>query len=253
MADNAPLGNDERERLKAQTAEIATLAGGLAHEIKNPLSTISLNLELMAEELDDAPELSQRDRRILQKINTLQRECRNLNQILEAFLQFARVGEFQAKPRDLNALVREFISFYQPQAQDHGIEISPHLAADLPLVEVDDSLVRQVLLNLVLNAQQAMPEGGLLELQTYPGPSGVCLELIDNGCGMDERTRSRMFQAFFSTRASGSGLGLPTVKKIIEAHRGQITCESEPGRGTRFTITLPIAPEPSEGNDEAEH
>ncbi len=249
MADDAPLGNEERERLKAQTAEIAALAGGLAHEIKNPLSTISLNLELLAEELDDAPEMSQRDRRFLQKINTLQRECRNLNQILEAFLQFARLGELKCQPRDLNALVREFIAFYQPQAEDHGIEISPHLAADLPLVDVDESLIRQVLLNLALNAQQAMPEGGLLELQTYQGPGGVSLELIDNGLGMEERTRSRMFQAFFSTRTNGSGLGLPTVKKIVEAHHGQITCDSEPGRGTRFVISLPVAREISQGEE----
>ncbi len=241
MADDAPLGNEERERLRAQTVEIAALAGGLAHEIKNPLSTINLNLELMAEELDESPESSPRDRRFLQKINTLQRECRNLQQILEAFLQFARLGEWKCAPRDINDLVREFITFYQPQAEDHGIEISPHLAADLPLVDVDESLIRQVLLNLALNAQQAMPEGGLLELQTYLGPEGVCLEFIDNGSGMDERTRSRMFEAFYSTRTSGSGLGLPTVKKIIEAHRGQIACESEIGRGTRFTITLPPA------------
>jgi signal transduction histidine kinase len=197
----------------------------------------------MAEELDESPESSPRDRRFLQKINTLQRECRNLNQSLEAFLQFARLGELQPECRDLNEMVSEFIAFYQPQAEDHGIEISPHLAMDLPLVEADASLMRQVLLNLALNAQQAMPEGGLLELQTYAGPGGVNLEFIDNGLGMDERTRSRMFQAFYSTRSNGSGLGLPTVKKIVEAHRGKITCESEPGRGTRFTITLPPAPE----------
>lgn len=245
MAETPPLSNEERQRLQAQTAEIAELAGKLAHEIKNPLSTISLNLELMAEELDNAPESTSRDRRFLQKINTLQRECRLLNEILEAFLQFARLGELKCTPHDLNALVRDFIDFYEPQARDHGIEISPHLATDLPPVELDESLMRQVLLNLALNAQQAMPEGGLLELQTYRGPQAVCLELIDNGCGMDERTRSRMFQAFFSTRNGGSGLGLPTVKKIVEAHHGQITCESEPGRGTRFKITLPPAGEPT--------
>ncbi len=180
----------------------------------------------------------------MQKINTLQRECRNLNQILEAFLQFARLGELQCEPRDLNELVREFITFYQPQAEDHGIEISPHLASDLPFVEVDESLMRQVLLNLALNAQQAMPEGGLLELQTYRGLPRSLLGVHRQWCGMDERTRSRMFQAFFSTRSNGSGLGLPTVKKIVEAHRGKITCESEHGRGTRFkTITLPPAAE----------
>lgn len=249
MADNPPpLSHEERQRLQAQTAEIAELAGGLAHEIKNPLSTISLNLELLAEELDESPEQTPRDRRFLQKINTLQRECRQLNQILEAFLQFARMGELELEPCDLNALVREFIAFYQPQAEDHGIEISPHLATDLPAVELDESLFRQVLLNLALNSQQAMPEGGLLELQTYQNSEGVCLELIDTGAGMDERTRSRMFQAFFSTRSTGSGLGLPTVKKIVEAHKGRITCESEPGRGTRFKITLP----PAESESEAE-
>ncbi len=86
-----------------------------------------------------------------------------------------------------------------------------------------------------------MPDGGLLELQTSRSGDNVCLAIIDNGVGMDERTRSRMFQTFFSTRSAGSGLGLPTVRKIVEAHRGVIDCESEPGQGTRFSILLPIA------------
>lgn len=96
-------------------------------------------------------------------------------------------------------------------------------------------------MNLALNAQQAMPNGGLLELQTYFRDGRVHLDLIDNGSGMDERTREKMFQAFFSTRAAGSGLGLPTARKIIEAHGGTISCESEPDRGTRFTVSLPPA------------
>ena len=86
-----------------------------------------------------------------------------------------------------------------------------------------------------------MPDGGLLEIQTYERDGRVCLDIIDNGIGMDERTRSRMFKAFFSTRSGGSGLGLPTVRKIIEAHHGTIECESEPGQGTRFSISLPNA------------
>ena len=135
----------------------------------------------------------------------------------------------------------EFIEFFRPTAAGQNIEISPHLATNLAPVRLDRVLFRQVLLNLAINAQQAMPQGGLLELQTSMSAGQVCLDLIDNGCGMDERTMSKMFQVFFSTKQKGSGLGLPTVRKIIEAHGGQITCQSAVGKGTRFTILLPAA------------
>jgi two-component system, NtrC family, sensor histidine kinase HydH len=233
------LGDQERKKLREQYEEVAALAGGLAHEVRNPLSTIGMLLELMGEDL--APAQSPRDRRLLTKVQTVQRECRRLEDILNAFLQFARAGELELADADLNELVREFIDFYKPEAREHSIEISPHLASDLPMVRVDRSLVRQMLINLALNAQQAMPAGGLLELQTQFGDGQVQLAIIDNGVGMDEATRSKMFQAFFSTRTGGSGLGLPTVRKIVEAHKGSISCESEPGRGTRFLITLPPA------------
>ncbi len=233
--------DDEREQNphRALYEEIATLAGGLAHEIRNPLSTISMNLELVIEELQESDE--PRDLRLLRKMQSIQRECRRLEDILQAFLQFLKAGELEPKHCDLNRLVEEFIEFYRPKAAERHIEISPHLAADLPPVNVDEALLRQALLNLALNAQEAMPHGGLLELQTYLRDGRVHLAMIDNGRGMDEATRRRMFEAFYSTRPGGSGLGLPTVRKIIEAHHGTITCESEPGRGTRFTIALPPA------------
>lgn len=230
---------DERRRLLAEYAEIATLAGGLAHEIRNPLSTISMNVDLMAESLEGAE--TPRERRLQRQVEIVKRECSHLEDVLGAFLQFARVGELECEQSCLNELVREFIEFYRPQAAEKRIDISPHLDADLPLVNIDRALIRQVLMNLALNAQQAMPEGGTLELQTYSGNGRVCLEIIDTGCGMDERTRERMFQTFFSTKTGGSGLGLPTVRKIVEAHGGAIECQSALGRGTRFTIMLPAA------------
>lgn len=220
-------------------AEIAVLAGGLAHEIKNPLSTIGLNLELMAEELD--PPESPREHRVLKKVRNVQRECDRLREILEAFLQFAKAGEPDFEVSDLNEVVGEFLDFYRPTAAAAGIDVSPHLAADLPAVRLDRGLARQALLNLALNAQQAMPEGGLLEIQTTAADGRVELRVIDNGCGMDEATIERMWQAFFSRRPGGSGLGLPTVRKIVEAHGGTIACESALGQGTRFTIALPAA------------
>ena len=237
VAAKSELENDERQRLLDQYAEIAKLAGGLAHEIKNPLSIIGMNLALMAENLD--VENSLRDRRLLAQIETVQRECRQLDSILNAFLQFVRAGELELDEADLNDVVNDFIGFYLPQAREYGIEISPHLAADLPRVRLDKSLMRQVLTNLTLNAQQAMPHGGLLELQTCFRDGLVHLDLIDNGIGMNDATKDKMFQAFYSTKAAGSGLGLPTVRKIVDAHQGHITCESEPGRGTHFTISLP--------------
>jgi len=239
MSAGSSLDEQERQRYQAQYAEIASLAGGLAHEIKNPLSTIGMNLELLVEDLAEGE--SPRDRRMLGKIQSIQKECLHLEDILNAFLQFARVGELDLVEADLNAIVREFIEFYQPQAADQRIEISPHLASDLPPVPLDRSLIRQVLMNLTLNAQQAMPDGGVLEIQTYLRDDRVHLDLIDSGIGMDDRTRSKMFQTFFSSRPGGSGLGLPTVQKIVEAHAATIDCESEPGRGTQFSISFPTS------------
>ena len=225
--------------LRRQYEEVAALAGGLAHEIRNPLSTMGMLLELMAEDFQ-TPE-TPRDRRVLAQVKTLQRECRHLEAILNDFLQFARVGEIELVESDVNQLVRDFVESYKHQARDHGIEISPHLASDLPLIRADRSLFRQMLLNLALNAQQAMPEGGIMELQTQFDEGAIQLALIDNGVGMDETTQAKLFDVFFSTKVGGSGLGLPTVRKIVEAHQGRIVCQSEPGRGTRFVISLPPA------------
>ena len=236
---SVPLDDQERQRLTAAYAELCTLAGGLAHEVRNPLSTISLNLELLIEDIEasQTPE----NRRMLMKVQTVQRECKHLQNILDAFLEFVRVGELKLAPCDLNQLVRDFIEFYQPQADEQKIELSPHLASDLPTVNLDSALMRQVLMNLTLNAQQAMPDGGLLELQTYLRDGRVQLDFIDNGAGIAAATRARVFEPFYSTRRGGTGLGLPTVRRIIEAHHGTIACESEVDRGTRFTISLPVA------------
>lgn len=231
------MEDQERQRLLSQYAEIAQLAGGLAHEIRNPLGTMKLTLELLVEDVQDSEAV--RDRRMLTKLRKVQAECEHLNDILDAFLQFSRAGELQLVDSDLNGVVREFIDFYRPTAAEYKVDISPHLESDLPLVRLDGSLMKQVLQNLAQNAIQAMPSGGLLELQTYQRDGRVRLEFIDTGHGMDEKTRSKLFQVFFSTKPTGSGLGLPTVRKIVEAHNGTISCESALGKGTRFSIALP--------------
>ncbi len=229
---------DVARRLRAQYAEISQLAGGLAHEIRNPLSTLQLNLQLLAEDLQD-PE-SPRERRALQRVERLHHEVERLHNILENFLRFARIQDLHLQPADLNEIVEELRDFYEPHAATKGIVIRTQLAADLPTVALEADLFKQALLNLILNAEHAMPSGGELILTTRREGDSVALDVTDTGIGMTDEVRSRIFDAFFSTRAGGSGLGLPTTRKIVEGHGGSIHVQSEPGKGSRFTIRLPL-------------
>ena len=238
MSPSAESARELNQKLVDQYTEIARLAGGLAHEIKNPLSTIRLNMELLAEDFGDSD--NPRDRRALAKVKVVQKECQRLQELLDNFLDFAKVRSLKIEPTNLNQQVREVLDFFRPEARNAGIEVVAYLTSDLPTVLLDRESFRGALLNLVLNARQAMPDGGQLVVRTSVTGDGVALDLIDNGCGMDESTRAHVFEAFFSTKKGGSGLGLPTARKIIEAHGGRVRVQSEPGRGTQFTISLPV-------------
>ncbi|HVX09761.1 MAG TPA: ATP-binding protein [Pirellulales bacterium] len=249
MADLDLPPADVNQRLIEQYTEIARLVGGLAHEIKNPLSTIRLNMELLAEDFqaDESP----RTRRALAKILIVQQECQRLQDLLDDFLNFAKLRELKFEPCDLNDLVRQVLEFYRPTAAEANIELLPYLRSDLPSVLLDREVFRGALFNLILNAQQAMPDGGQLVVATEVTARGVALHLIDTGCGMDDKTLARIFEAFYSTKPGGSGLGLPTVRKIIEAHNGHIFVQSKLGRGTHFTIELPVPARLAEQEDDA--
>lgn len=223
--------------LLEQYTEIALLAGGLAHEIKNPLSTIRLNLELLAEDLDswDAPQ----GRRALKKLETMQRECGRLEEFLNNFLLFARAHKLELTTGDLNKEIHSIVDFNRSKWKEKNIEVIEYLDVNLPSVLFDSQSLHCALLNLFLNAEQAMPEGGTLVVRTRTIGDQVGVDLIDSGHGMDEETRKNIFSAFYSTKRGGSGLGLPTTRKIIEAHGGKIVVLSEPGKGTQFTITFP--------------
>ncbi len=232
-----PPPDELSRRLYEQYTEIAALAGGLAHEIKNPLSTIRLNMELLAEDFSEAA--TPRERRALAKIQMVERECQRLQDILDEFLNFARVRNLKMVATDLNREIDRILEFYQPQAAAARIEIVRYADPNLPMVLLDVELFRSAFMNLVLNAQQAMPDGGQLVIRTSSDPTRVLLDLIDTGQGMDDKTQAQIFQAFYSTKSGGSGLGLPTARKIVEGHGGRIRVQSEPGRGTQMTIELP--------------
>ncbi len=223
---------------RSQYTEIAQLAGGLAHEIRNPLSTLQLNLQLLAEDLQN-PETT-RERRALVRVERLHHEVQRLHGILENFLRFARIQDLDLRAADLNEVVEEIRDFYEPLASTKSIVIRTQLAPDLPMVELEPDLFKQALFNLVLNAEHAMPSGGELILTTRRDGDHVVLDVTDTGIGMNDEVRSRIFEAFYSTRPAGSGLGLPTTRKIVDGHGGTIRVQSEPGKGSRFSIRLPV-------------
>jgi signal transduction histidine kinase len=229
--------SDPYERLLAQYTEMARLAGALAHEIKNPLSTIRLNMELLAEDLEEIDSPAQR--RSLKRIDAMKREVQRLQDLLEDFLNFAKVRQLHLQPTDLNAEILEALDFFAPEAAAAGIDIVKYLDPDLPRVLLDAESFRAALVNLLLNAKQAMLDGGQLVVRTTAAGDKAVVHLIDTGCGIDEQTAAHMFEAFFSTKPGGSGLGLPTTTKIIEAHGGRIHVQSEVGHGTQFTLELP--------------
>ncbi len=226
--------------LAEQYTEIARLAGGLAHEIKNPLSTIRLNMELLEEDLEEVD--TPQGRRALKKVGLVQKECRRLEELLNDFLNFARAHRLELQPSDVNREIKDVLDFFRPKAEASNIEIVEYLASNLPTVSLDRRSFHRAMLNLVINAQQAMPEGGQLVVRTRPIGSDVAIDLIDTGRGMDANTVEHLFETFYSTKRGGSGLGLPTTRKIIDAHGGRMTVQSEPNCGTQFTITLPSLP-----------
>lgn len=226
------------QRLMEQYTEIARLAGALAHEIKNPLSTIRLNLQLLAEDIEVEP--SPHQHRSLRRVATMQSECKRLQGLLDDFLNFAKVRRLTLKPTDLNRELDNLLDFFAPEAEAAGVTVRRYFDRELPMVLLDRDSFRAAVLNLLINAKQAMEQGGVLTVATAAEGEWVLLHLIDTGCGMDDQTAARMFETFFSTKPGGSGLGLPTTSKIIEAHGGAIRVETEEGRGTHFTVSLPV-------------
>jgi signal transduction histidine kinase len=238
MSKNQPITGDSLDQLRAQYAELAALAGSLAHEIKNPLSVIRMNMDLLAEDL--AEPQSPRERRALGKIEMVGRQCERLENLLNDFLRFSKVGRLDLHLGNLNDNVERVLDLFSAQAASSGVEIVRYLDHDLPSILLNGETLQAALVNLVKNSLEAMEEGGQLIARTRLTRHGVALDLIDTGIGMDERTALNMFEPFYSTKSGGSGLGLPTARRIIEAHGGRIGVHSEVGRGTQFTLEFPM-------------
>ena len=221
-------------------SHVITLTAGLAHEIKNPLSTITLNLQLLQEDWQ-APQ-TPREHRTLKRLNTLERETSRLSRLLDDFLRYARTQRIEPVDCDLNRVVREVLDFIAPQAAQQGIDVHTHLDPALPTVQADPERIKQAVLNLVLNARDAMPEGGELIVATAPDGDRVQIDITDTGIGVPDHHLGKLFRVYFSTKQGGSGLGLATTRRILELHGGTIDVESEVNQGTHFTVRIPVEP-----------
>ena len=230
--------------------ELAQLVGELAHEIKNPLSTVKVNLQLAKEALDGV-DLTEPSRVLWEqcrhslagasrKIAVVQKEADRLEQILDGFLRYVRRPDLQLVTVDLNELVSDMIDFYSPQAFSHALTVRQSFSDRPLLCRADPGALKQVLLNLFINSQQAMDKGGELMIRTARRAERAVIHVSDTGQGIPPERLPTIFQPYCSSRSGGTGLGLATAKKIIEAHGGAISVHSEVGKGTSFTIELPV-------------
>ncbi len=230
----------QKDKMAQSSPPLSTLAAGLAHELRTPLSTISLNLQLLQEELQTF--LNGEVEKPLNRISILQKEIQRLEEVLSDFLRFAKGGGLELTEQDTNQVVDEVIDFIAPEAKRNNVEVIRNYTSDLPAIKLDTGLIKQAILNLIINAQQAMPGGGKLSVSTSLKDGHIQVEVTDTGVGIPDANLDKIFQAYYSTKKKGTGLGLPTAKRIVEEHGGNIYVESQEGKGSSFTIQLPLNP-----------
>ena len=236
----------EDEKLRAERlAVVGAMSAKLAHEIRNPLSSITLNIDLVRDEIaaltQDRPDAGLEANTLLKSLDS---EVRRIQRVTEDYLSFARMPKPQRELINLNQVLSEGLSFMQSLFDAERIELRANLEPDLPSVNADEHQLWQTVLNLIRNAIEAMPEGGILTVTTARLDNVLRLAIADTGKGMTLEEQQQMFKPFFSTKSSGTGLGLPLAQQIIAEHGGRITCQTAPNRGTTFNIELPLTPEP---------
>jgi two-component system sensor histidine kinase PilS (NtrC family) len=238
---------------KKRLATLGEMSAGMAHEIRNPLASLSGSLQVLSKDVHLEEEESRRLMEIALK------ETERLNGIITAFLMYARPAPLNKKQWDINQLVEETLSLLRNSKEyRENIEIQAQLAPGELWAAVDPDQIRQVFWNLSINACQAMPQGGRLLVATrfvtvnstkdpHRTP-WIEVTFSDDGLGIQKENISRVFYPFFTTKDRGSGLGLSIVHRVIETHQGRVHVESQPGQGTRFTLLLPVGQETGKGH-----
>jgi len=219
---------------------IQTLVGGLAHEIKTPLSTVGMNLQLLREMLEGEAGLSTLDRRVLDKVILVEKEVQRLGEVLNEFLRFIRERPMDKKPGSINLLVTELLDFLLPEAEAFGIRVHRDLDYRIPLFLFDFELIRQAALNVLKNAIEAMRSGGDLHVETRQQRGEVLVCVANSGPPIPAEDRAKIFEPYYSTKPEGTGLGLSAAKRAFEEHGGNVEVEDRQPGGVRFLLRLPM-------------
>ena len=223
----------ENERLSALTM----LAAGVAHEVGNPLNSLTIHLQLMERKLRKLPPDAREG--LAESVRVAQDEIRRLDFIVSQFLRAIRPGEVKTQPDDVNAVLRESVSFLNAEIADRDILVELELDPALPAVELDHDQMKQAFYNVIRNSFQAMKTGGILRVTTTLEPDYVAVSFTDSGGGIAPENMSKVFDAYFTTKSSGSGLGLLIVRRIVREHGGEIELRNDTGRGLTVVIRLP--------------
>ncbi|HJW37561.1 MAG TPA: ATP-binding protein [Candidatus Udaeobacter sp.] len=223
----------ESERFNALTL----LAAGVAHEIGNPLNSLHIHLQLMersVQNLDDGVKAE-----LQQSIDIARSEVKRLDSIVTQFLRAIRPSRPQLRPENINMIVEETVRFFTPEIQDRDMVVEQELRSDLPLLQLDRDQMKQAFYNVIKNSLEAMKRRGILRIRTDRDDTHVLITFVDTGGGMSVRNLSRVFEPYFTTKPSGTGLGLLIVRRIVREHGGELSIESSQDKGLTLTIRLP--------------
>ncbi|MDR2536186.1 MAG: PAS domain S-box protein [Treponema sp.] len=248
---------EARLRRMESLASLTTLAAGVAHEIKNPLGSLSIHIQLIqramatnqalyyktqdTETQEDGAQNAQTYFNLINKyIAVVTEEIDRLNGIVVDFLFAVRPMNMEFRTGNINSVIEELTEFVKFELEEARINCILELTPELPDIDFDERYMKQALLNLIKNAIAAMPEGGKLVIKTETQEAEILIRVYDTGIGIPEEHLSKIFEPYFTTKPTGSGLGLTLVFKIIREHQGEITVKSKPEEGSCFTITLPI-------------
>ncbi|MEZ4483521.1 MAG: cache domain-containing protein [Syntrophotaleaceae bacterium] len=218
---------------QGKMASLGVLASGVAHEINNPLGVILGYAAYLEGKLEE-------DDPMYRMIHDIKRESKRCKKIVQDLLSYARTPKPALAETDINALLQQIVDFAANHTAMHNVEINRELAAGLPLLMVDGDQMRQVAINLMLNAGSAMPDGGMLTVRSEQVGDMVVLSFADTGTGIDSENLDKIFEPFFTTKKKGTGLGLAITRQIVRQHNGNIEVDSQPGQGTTMRVWLPI-------------
>jgi two-component system, sporulation sensor kinase E len=229
---------EARLRRAESLAALTTLTAGVAHEIKNPLGSIGIHLELMKKEMNGKEQIE--TRKVMENLLIIKEEVDRLNRIVVDFLFTVRPMNAELSYDDLNRVVQELLEFMRFELAEAGITLETEFMKPSPQILMDERYMKQAVLNLLKNAISAMPEGGTLKVHTEQKGNEVALKISDTGVGIPEENMDKIFEPYFTTKDFGSGLGLTLVYKIVKEHLGDIEINSKVGEGTTINLSFPI-------------